>query len=107
MIPKSVHPEPIEENSRIFDFALEQADVDALSAPDTSTRIGPNPDTIDFYIAPRSVVALRGPSDAAPEVVLRVDRRADHNPFLELTAARQGGMGALADEGRIEAQGER
>lgn len=66
MIPKSVHPEPIEENSQIFDFALEQADVDALSAPDTSTRIGPNPDTIDFHIAPRSVVALRGPSDAAP-----------------------------------------
>lgn len=65
-IPKSVHPEPIEENSRIFDFALEQADVDALSAPDTSTRIGPDPHTIDFSIAPRSVVALRGPSDAAP-----------------------------------------
>jgi methylglyoxal/glyoxal reductase len=47
-IPKSVHRERIEENSRIFDFALEQADVDALSALDTGTRIGPNPDTIDF-----------------------------------------------------------
>jgi methylglyoxal/glyoxal reductase len=47
-IPKSVHRERIEENSRIFDFVLEQADVDALSAKDTGTRIGPNPDTIDF-----------------------------------------------------------
>jgi diketogulonate reductase-like aldo/keto reductase len=47
-IPKSVHRERIEENSRIFDFALDQADVDALSALDTGTRIGPNPDAIDF-----------------------------------------------------------
>jgi diketogulonate reductase-like aldo/keto reductase len=47
-IPKSVHRERIEENSRVFDFTLEQADVDALSALDTGTRIGPNPDTIDF-----------------------------------------------------------
>jgi len=47
-IPKSVHRERIEENSRIFDFILEPSDVDALSALDTGTRIGPNPDTIDF-----------------------------------------------------------
>ncbi len=47
-IPKSVHRERIEENSRIFDFALEQADVEKLTALDQGARIGPNPDTIDF-----------------------------------------------------------
>jgi diketogulonate reductase-like aldo/keto reductase len=45
-IPKSVHRERIEENSRIYDFILEQADVDAITALDTGTRIGPHPDTI-------------------------------------------------------------
>jgi diketogulonate reductase-like aldo/keto reductase len=47
-IPKSVHRERIEENSRIFDFALTPAEVEKLTALDTGSRIGPNPDTIDF-----------------------------------------------------------
>ncbi len=47
-IPKSVHRERIEENSRLFDFALAPADVEKLTALDTGSRIGPNPDTIDF-----------------------------------------------------------
>jgi diketogulonate reductase-like aldo/keto reductase len=47
-IPKSVHRERIEENSRIFDFKLEAADIDRLTALDKAERIGPNPDTIDF-----------------------------------------------------------
>ena len=47
-IPKSVHRERIEENSRLFDFTLEAADVEKLSALDEAARIGPNPDTIDF-----------------------------------------------------------
>jgi diketogulonate reductase-like aldo/keto reductase len=47
-IPKSVHRERIEENSRIFDFTLQAADVDRLTALDKGERIGPNPDTIDF-----------------------------------------------------------
>jgi diketogulonate reductase-like aldo/keto reductase len=47
-IPKSVHRERIEENSRIFDFTLEQADVDRVTALDSGGRIGPNPDTITF-----------------------------------------------------------
>ncbi len=47
-IPKSVHRERIEQNSRLFDFALEPADMEKLTALDTGSRIGPNPDTIDF-----------------------------------------------------------
>jgi diketogulonate reductase-like aldo/keto reductase len=47
-IPKSVHRERIVENSRVFDFTLEAADVDRLTALDKGERIGPNPDTIDF-----------------------------------------------------------
>jgi len=47
-IPKSVHRERIEENSRIFDYTLEAADVERLTALDEGARIGPNPDTIDF-----------------------------------------------------------
>ena len=47
-IPKSVHRERIEENSQVFDFELEAADVDRLTALDKGERIGPDPDTFDF-----------------------------------------------------------
>ena len=47
-IPKSVHRERILENSRIFDFQLEQADVERISALDAEARIGPHPDHVNF-----------------------------------------------------------
>jgi diketogulonate reductase-like aldo/keto reductase len=47
-IPKSVHRERILENSRIFDFQLEQADVQKIMALDAEARIGPHPDHVNF-----------------------------------------------------------
>jgi diketogulonate reductase-like aldo/keto reductase len=47
-IPKSVHRERMEENAKVFDFALEDADVEKLSALDRGERMGPDPDRIDF-----------------------------------------------------------
>ena len=48
--PKSVTPERIESNFKLFDFDLEGADMDAISALDKgeSGRTGPNPDTFDY-----------------------------------------------------------
>jgi methylglyoxal/glyoxal reductase len=45
-IPKSVHRERILENCRVFDFTLEGADMDSITALDEDKRIGPHPDTI-------------------------------------------------------------
>ena len=47
-IPKSVHRERILENSKVFDFELAHDDVSRITALDTGTRIGPNPDNIAF-----------------------------------------------------------
>jgi methylglyoxal/glyoxal reductase len=47
-IPKSVHRERIQENCRVFDFALEAADVEAITALDRDGRIGAHPDNITF-----------------------------------------------------------
>jgi len=47
-IPKSIHRERILENSRIFDFQLEQADIQKIMALDAEARIGPHPDHITF-----------------------------------------------------------
>jgi diketogulonate reductase-like aldo/keto reductase len=36
------------ENSKVFDFTLDDAEVRTISALDTGTRIGPNPDNVNF-----------------------------------------------------------
>jgi 2,5-diketo-D-gluconate reductase A len=45
VLTRSVTPERIEENARIFDFALDGDDLDALAGLDRGTRTGPDPDT--------------------------------------------------------------
>jgi methylglyoxal/glyoxal reductase len=47
-IPKSVHRERILENSQIFDFQLEPADVGRITGLDADGRIGPHPDHVNF-----------------------------------------------------------
>jgi 2,5-diketo-D-gluconate reductase A len=50
VFPKSVTPERIRENFELFDFDLDDADMDAISALDKgeSGRRGPNPDKFDY-----------------------------------------------------------
>jgi len=45
-IPKSVHRDRIEENSRVFDFELSQEDVMKISSLESGERIGWHPDTV-------------------------------------------------------------
>ena len=47
VIPKSTHAERIRENFDVFDFALDDGDVKALSALTEPQRIGPDPDEMN------------------------------------------------------------
>jgi 2,5-diketo-D-gluconate reductase A len=49
VIPKSVTPERVEENFRIFDFELSEDDMAAIARLDQGARIGPDPST---FVAP-------------------------------------------------------
>ncbi len=50
VFPKSVTPERVKENFRLFDFELDHSNMDAISALDKgeSGRNGPNPDKFDY-----------------------------------------------------------
>ncbi|GCD41602.1 oxidoreductase [Streptomyces paromomycinus] len=47
VIPKSVTPSRIKENIDVFGFELDDADLSALAALDSGTRLGPDPDTMN------------------------------------------------------------
>lgn len=47
VIPKSVRPERIRENSDIFDFTLDREETSAVSSLDTGKRGGPDPEQVD------------------------------------------------------------
>ncbi|MEU7260707.1 aldo/keto reductase [Streptomyces rimosus] len=47
VIPKSVTPSRIKENIDVFGFELDDADMAAIAALDSGTRLGPDPDTFN------------------------------------------------------------
>lgn len=48
LVVKSVHADRMISNSAVFDFKLDQEDMDRLNALDESLRVGPDPDSFDF-----------------------------------------------------------
>jgi 2,5-diketo-D-gluconate reductase A len=52
VFPKSVTLARIKENIDIFDFELDGADVEAITALNRDERIGPDPETFDYIPAP-------------------------------------------------------
>lgn len=48
VIPKSVNPDRIRENSAIFDFQLSGEEMKSIETLDANTRTGADPDTADF-----------------------------------------------------------
>lgn len=48
VLPKSVHAQRIKQNFDVFDFALSDADMQAINALDTGKRNGADPDHFDF-----------------------------------------------------------
>jgi len=48
VFPKSVTRERVEENFRLFDFALTPDDMAAVTALDRGARMGPDPDTFNY-----------------------------------------------------------
>lgn len=48
LVVKSVHPDRMQSNADVFDFTLEQEDMDKIDAMNEDLRVGPNPDEFDF-----------------------------------------------------------
>jgi diketogulonate reductase-like aldo/keto reductase len=48
VIPKSIKPSRIQENSQVFDFTLSEEDMGLINALNVDKRIGPHPDSFDL-----------------------------------------------------------
>ena len=48
IIPKSIHPERVVENSKVFDFVLDDEDMKAIAAIDRNQRYLPDSSTAEF-----------------------------------------------------------
>jgi diketogulonate reductase-like aldo/keto reductase len=48
LVPKSVNPRRVLENSRIFDFQLDEADMAVMAGMDAGKKFLPDPDNMDF-----------------------------------------------------------